>query len=131
MDQDFDIWNDLKKEIHNKNMDHVYFNQGDIWWISLWKNIKSESYWKGENFRRPVLIFKKLSKDTFIWIPLSSQKKIWTWFETYTLQEEENTALIYQIRMFHKNRLWTKIGQIDEMDFEKIKKSLARLLELS
>lgn len=129
IDNQFNKWNDLKKKIDNINLD-IYFNQGYIWRLSLWQNIKTESFWKWENFRRPVLVLKKLSSDTFIWIPLSTKKKVWTWFERYTLHWEENTALLYQIRMLHKNRLWKKIWQIDETDFYKIKKSLAKLLEL-
>jgi len=126
----FDNRNEVKKEIHNINSD-IYFSQWDIWWVSLWKNIKSESFWKWDNFRRPVLVLKKLSSDTFIAIPLSSKNKTGSWFERYTLHGEENTALLYQIKMLHKNRLWIKIWQLDDADFNKIKKSLAILLELS
>ena len=126
----FDKWNEQKKDI-NKKESEIYFNQWDIWWVDLWQNIKSESYWKWKNFRRPVLIFKKLSSDTFIAIPLSSQYKKWTWFERYTLHWKENTALLYQIRMLHKNRLRKKLWELNSDDFSEIKKSLAKLLELS
>ncbi len=129
--ENFDKWNDLKKKIDNKNMDNIYFKEWDIWWLSLWKNIKNEAYWKWENFMRPVLIFKKLSRDSFIWIPLSSKDKTWTWFQKYTLHWLENTALLYQIRMFNKNRLQRKIWELNSDDFDKIKESLAKLLELS
>lgn len=130
MEKDFDEWNERKKEI-DKFQSNIYFNQWDIWWCSLWKNIKSESFGKWENFRRPVLVLKKLSSDTFIGIPLSTKIKTWTWFCDCDLQWIKRTSLLYQIRMLHKNRLWTKIWQLDENDFSKIKKSLANLLELS
>jgi mRNA interferase MazF len=130
MDILFDNWNEKKKEI-NKIDSNIYFNQWEIWWVSLWKNIKNESFWKWENYRRPVLVLKKLSSESFIAIPLSTQKKIWTWFVTYDLHWVEYTALIYQIRMLHKNRLRKKLGQLDNFDYDKIKKSLANLLELS
>lgn len=125
----FDNWNEKKKQI-NKEDSKIYFNQWDIWWVSLWKNIKNESFWKWENFRRPVLIIKKLSSESFIAIPLSTQKKTWTWYVTYDLHWIEYTALIYQIRMLHKNRLWKKVWQLDNYDFNNIKKGLANLLEL-
>lgn len=130
MEKDFDKWNEKKKEI-DWFQSNIYFNQWDIWWCSLWKNIKSESFWKWDNFRRPVLVLKKLSSDTFIGIPLSTKIKNWTWFCDCDLQWIKRTALLYQIRMLHKNRLWIKIWQLDEKDFSKIKKSLADLLELS
>lgn len=124
----FDKWNELKKEIHNKNTDNIYFKESEIWWGSMWKNIKSESFWKWDSFRRPVLIFKKLSSDICIVIPLSSKNKTWTWFCDCDLQWIRRTALLYQIKMVHKNRFQRKIWELDELDFETIKKKLGKLL---
>ncbi|MDD2908028.1 MAG: hypothetical protein PHH98_05300, partial [Candidatus Gracilibacteria bacterium] len=89
----FDKWNELKKEIHNKNTDNIYFKESEIWWGSMGKNIKSESFGKGDSFRRPVLIFKKLSSDICIVIPLSSKNKTGTWFCDCDLQGIRRTAL--------------------------------------
>ena len=130
MEKDFDKWNEKKKDIDDI-VSKIYFNQWDIWWCSLWRNIKSESFGKWENFRRPILVLKKLSSDSCIAIPLSTKIKTWTWFTQYDLHGTKYTALLYQIRMIHKNRFWKKVGQLDEADFENIKKSLADLLELS
>jgi mRNA interferase MazF len=125
----FDNWNEEKKKIHNKKSE-IYFKQWDIWRISLWINIKSESNWKWENFRRPVLILKKLSSDSCIVVPLSSKIKIWSWFYQYNLHWIKETALLYQIRMIHKNRFQRKIWELDEKDFSEIKKRLKNLLNL-
>ncbi|MCK9272870.1 type II toxin-antitoxin system PemK/MazF family toxin [Candidatus Gracilibacteria bacterium] len=125
----FDNWNEEKKKIHNKKSE-IYFKQGDIWRISLGINIKSESNGKGENFRRPVLILKKLSSDSCIVVPLSSKIKIGSWFYQYNLHGIKETALLYQIRMIHKNRFQRKIGELDEKDFSEIKKRLKNLLNL-
>ena len=124
----FDRWNELKKEIHDKNTDNIYFKESEIWWTSIWKNIKSESFWKWDSFRRPVLIFKKLSSDICIVIPLSSKNKTWTWFCDCDFQWIRRTALLYQIKMIHKNRFQRKIWELDELDFETIKKKLGKLL---
>lgn len=130
MNEDFNKWNDLKQKIQFKNTKEIFFKESDIWWISLWQNIKSESNWKWNDFRRPVLVLKKLSSDTCIAIPLSTQEKNWTWFYTYNLHWEEYTALLYQIRMIHKNRFQRKIWELDEKDFSEIKKRLKNLLNL-
>ena len=129
MKKDFDKWNKAKKELENIESD-IFFNEWQIWWISLWINIKQESCWKWEKFRRPVLILKKLSSTTFIWIPLSSKVKSWTWFAEYRQGWENLTALLYQIRMFDNSRFQRKIWEIDEKDFENIKKRLKNLLNL-
>ena len=129
MENDFNKWNNLKKEIHKKSS-NIIFKEWDIWWCSLWKNIKSESFWKWEKFRRPILVFKKLSTDNCIVIPLSTKIKNWTWFCDYIQGWKNYTALLYQIRMVNKSRFDSKIWQIDELDFTKIKNRLKNLLNL-
>lgn len=130
MNKQFENWNKLKQIIDNKNTENIFFKEWDIWRISLWQNIKSESNWKWENFRRPILVLKKLSKDTCIIIPLSTKEKTWTWFYWYNLHWEKYTALLYQIRMINKNRFQRKIWELDEIDFSQIKKRLRSLLNI-
>ena len=129
MDKDFDKWNDLKKDIENNNK-KCLFNEWEIWWLSVWLNLRQESCWKWDSFRRPVLILKKLSSNTFIWIPLSSQYKTWTWFANYKQHWVDYTALLYQIKMFDICRFQRRIEQIDENDFKTIKNRLKNLLNL-
>ena len=129
MEKDFDLWNEKKKEIENYDK-KILFNEWEIWRTTIWLNIKQESCGKWENFRRPILVLKKLSSDTFIWIPLSSKIKTWTWFANYTQNWEDLTALLYQIRMFDNSRFQRRIWEIDETDFREIKKRLKLLLNL-
>jgi mRNA interferase MazF len=130
MEKDFDKWNERKKEIENFEESELYFNNWDIWWSTVWLNLKTESCWKWEEFRRPILILKKLSSEMFIAIPLSSKKKQWTWFCKYDLNWEINYVMLYQIKMLHKNRLQRKIWKIEHGNFEEIKKRLKLLLNL-
>lgn len=130
MKEIFNNWNELKQKIQEKDSKNIFFKEWDIWWSSLWQNIQTESNWKWENFRRPILVLKKLSSDSFICIPLSTKLKEGTWFYQYNLHWEKYTAILYQIKMIHKNRLRIKIWQIDEFDFIEIKKRLKYLLNL-
>ena len=129
MEKDFSKWNELKIKIENQEIDQ-FFKEWEIWWMTIWLNIKQESCWKWSSFRRPVLIIKKLSSKIFIWIPLSSQIKSWTWFATYEQNWIEATALLYQIRMFDIIRFQRRIGVMDDNDFKQIKKKLKNLLNL-
>ena len=129
MDKDFDKWNKLKKEIEKQEINQ-FFKEWEIWWVTVWLNLKQESCWKWDNFRRPVLIIKKLSSKTFIWIPLSSQIKSWTWFAKYKQNWIEATALLYQIKMFDNIRFQRRIWVMDDNDFMQIKKKLKNLLNL-
>lgn len=119
------------KKYLNNIESNIYFKEWDIWWISIWLNIKSESFWKWEHFRRPILVLKKLSSNSCIAIPLSTKIKKWTWFCSYNLHWVEYTALLYQIRMLDKNRFRKKVWQIDEKDFQEIKNRLKELMNLS
>ena len=130
MDQDYDNWNIKKKELSNKE-DKYFFKEGDIWWVSLGKNLGTESYGKGETFRRPVLIVKKLNSKSCIVIPLTSKEKIGSWFIDITFQGEIKIALLYQIRMMDVKRFQRRLGVLDESDFKRVKEKLKVLLELS
>ncbi len=127
--QEFEDWNNLKWKLQEKQTE-IYFKQWEIWWISLWQNIQTESFGKGESFRRPVLILKKLSEENCIVIPLSTKIKKWSWFYNYKFHWKEATALLYQIKMIHKNRLQRKLWKMETADFKEIKKKLSKLLNL-
>lgn len=129
MHKDFDTWNELKKTLEQLQ-NEIYFQEGDIWWCSMWVNIKDESNGKWSYFRRPILILKKLSESTCIALPLTSQEKVWSWFTSCILDNEKQTVLLYQIRMLHKNRFQRKLWYIDNVDMKIIKKKLSILLGL-
>ena len=40
------------------------FKEGEIWWCSIGLNVGDEEYGKGPFFQRPVLIFKKFTKNS-------------------------------------------------------------------
>ena len=130
MDQEYDDWNEIKKKLSQKE-EKFFFKEGDIWWISLGKNLGTESYGKGEIFRRPVLIIKKLNSNSCIVLPLSSKNKTGTWFLDITFQGEIKTVLLYQIRMINTKRFQRRLGVLDDNDFRKVKEKLKVLLELS
>lgn len=132
MQKDFDKWNEKKKNVDlSTDSDKIYFKEGQIWWCSFGLNIGSESYGKGENFRRPILVVKKLSSDLCIALPLTSKEKNGSWFLDITLQGEKRWVMLYQIKMLDKKRFYLKIGELDNKDFNRVKEKLESLLELS
>ena len=129
MEKDFDSWNKLKKQL-DKIESNNYIKEWDIFWCSIWLNIKSESLWKWEKFRRPVLVLKKLSYENYIIIPLSTKIKTWTWFKNYTIDWIEYTALLYQVKMMNIKRFYVRKSHMDYSNFLEIKKRLKQLLNL-
>ena len=90
--QKFDDWNKLKKNISKKSS--VYTKEGE--------NIGYEQNGKGDNFMRPILVYKKFGKDTIFAIPLSSKEK--------------------------NGRLFSKIGRIRSNDFQDLKNKFNELI---
>ncbi len=130
MDKDFDNWNQKKQELE-KRSEQFLFKTGDIWWCSVGLNVQSESCGKGKDYQRPVLIVKKLSRSSFIGVPLSTKEKVGTWFIDITVHGQNRTALLYQIRMFHTNRFQRRLASLDDGDLMAVKEKLKTLLELS
>ena len=130
MEKDFDAWNNIKKNLEN-NKKKFFFKEGEIWWMSVGVNIANESCGKGNIFRRPVLILRKLSGNSFIGLPLSSKEKIGSWFTGISINNQKRYVLLYQIRMFSTNRFESRLATLDDNDFKKVKQKLGQLLKLA
>ncbi len=120
MEKDFDKWNELKKKIDVRNS--VYVSERDIWFCSVGLNIGSEQSGKHELFERPVLVVKEVTSNTFIGIPLTSNRKKGSWY--VEIKSTDSSAIISQIKLFDTRRLARKIGVISIEEFEIIKKKL-------
>jgi mRNA-degrading endonuclease toxin of MazEF toxin-antitoxin module len=130
MKQKFDNWNNLKQIIENKNL--IPFKQGEIYFMSVGQNIGHEVYGKKELYLRPVLVYRKLSKQTFIGIPLSSKEKDGTYFFTFRYTKKTlSTALLNQIRVFDIKRAEYFDGNIKISDLAKLKNKLLNLLDIT
>jgi len=129
----YNRWNIKKQDIQfleRPEEEKLYFKEGDVWWCSIGINIGNESYGKGKNFRRPVLVLKKLSADLCITLSLSTVLKTGTWFSDAVLNNENISVMLYQIRVLSKKRFYIKIGEFSQEDFVKTKEQLKMLLEL-
>ncbi len=131
LEQKYNSWNETKKSLQkSEHFQHLYFKERDIWWCSLGLSIGGEAHGKGEAFRRPILILKKLSADLCIALPLSTQEKRGTWFTAITFLNQKRSVMLYQIRLLHKKRFQHKMGGLDHRQFMHIKEKLEILLEL-
>jgi len=128
MEDRFNIWNDIKKEINKKNK-IIYFHEREIWFISMWKNIWFEQDGKGEFFWRPVIVLKKFNNHVFYWIPLTSKNKNWKYYYNFNFKWVENNAIISQIRLYDSKRLLEKKWKVNKLDYKEIKKQIRELFE--
>lgn len=113
-------WIKLKEKLHNNKHKPPLFKEGEIWWCSLGENIGSEINGKSGLFSRPVLIFKKLSKSTFMGIPTSSQDRKGSWYVQITLGSNKSVVILSQARLLDYKRLSSKIGELDSVEMSKV-----------
>ena len=127
----FDKWNSVKKNIESKNPIFT-FKVREIYWLKVGQNIGYEVYGKGDEFLRPVLVFRKFSKESFLGIPLTSQIRadMFHFQFTPTNSTKENSAILSQIKLFSSKRIKSKMGKISSEDFKKLKYRLKKLLDL-
>ena len=128
--KNFDSWNAIKKEIH-KNKNRIHFRQGEIWFVSIGQNIGYEVYGKGENFLRPVVIFRKINKNTFLAIPLTSKIKEDRFHCIIDFKEKQNSAILSQVKTIDAKRLAYKTGNLDKNVFESLEKSFIEFYDLT
>lgn len=122
--KDFDSWNLKKKELHEKSTGRFYHVR-EIWWCSLGTNIGFEQDGKDTNFQRPVLVVKSFSKETCLFIPLTTSRKR----NKYRLSigqvaNKESFAILSQIKVVDTKRFTDKIYTLDKEIFELIRKSI-------
>jgi hypothetical protein len=126
--KDFEAWNVQKKlvdEIDNKKT----FHEREIWFIAIGENVGFEQNGKGEEFLRPVIVYKKFSKNVFLGIPLTKNLKEGKFYADFEFQEKRSNAILSQIRLFDSKRLKYMLGKMSVGDYGKIKEKLIELIQ--
>lgn len=124
----FDEQNEQKKKISEKEKLR-FCKEREVWWCSLGLNIEYEENGKGEIFRRPVLILKRLSKNTCLITPLTkSLQKHKFRIEIGYIDNYKASIILSQIKVIDTKRLSLKICMVDKNIFDKIKKAFKELL---
>lgn len=124
-------WHKIKIKIQlANNKDNLYFYEKDVWWASLGANIGHEEDGKNKMFERPILILKKFNKHLILIIPLSSKvkKDKFYYYKFISNGEKFVSAMICQIRLISSKRLIRKMGNINNQDFNEIKRRIKSFL---
>jgi len=130
MKKDFDKWNKLKQKLDCKENLSFIPSVWEVWYISIGINIWSESLWKGEFFKRPVLIIKKLW-NMFFCVSMTTKWKDNNIFYSKIDNKYFNKSsyiIKSQIKTIDKKRCIKKIWKLSNRDFYEIKKELREFL---
>jgi len=128
--KNFDDWNIVKQRTEQKQ--HIAnFKEREIFWANIGENIGFEQSGKGDDFMRPLLIFRKYSNKLFCGIPLSTTLREGTFFYSFEfLENKKSSALLVQAKTFDAKRLDRKIGMINKKDFEILELKMKNLMKL-
>ena len=138
--KDFDAWHMEKKQLNDSER-NIRFAEREIWWCKVGVNIGFEIDGKKE-FKRPVLILKKMSHDTFIGLPLTKKTKDTIkekglekfYFKLGEIKEKntdnikDDLVSLQQFRFFDKRRLIVRKYKMRENKFNELKEKLSELL---
>jgi len=132
MEKDFKKWHQEKEVLH-KDKERIFFHEREVWWSYLGVNIGFEQDGKGENFERPVVIFKKFNNEIFWAIPLTTKNKKGKYYQKIKLTTIDNlvikrTVILSQLRLVDAKRLNDKMGVADRVDFLEIKKAISSIV---
>jgi len=128
MKKDYDGWNKEKIKIDLKENNRS-FHEREVWFIKIGENVGFEQNGKGKQFLRPVIVYKKFSKNVFLGIPLTSTEKESRFYHTFVFKNKISTAMLSQIRLFDSKRLSYLVGRMSLGDFNKSKEKLIELLQ--
>lgn len=128
IDNEFSEWMVVKDKLHNVGA-ITKFSEGQIWWAALGRNVGVEINGKHDDYSRPVVIFKKLSHQSFLAIPLTSQPHSGTWYTEFDFRGRPEFAVLSQIRMMSVSRLYNRMGKLSNGDFKKIKAGFKKLIK--
>lgn len=129
MKKDFDKWNNKKTKVHQTE-NRVFFHEREAWWCRIGLNIGYEQDGKGDNFARPVIIFKKFNNEVCWIIPLSTKIKKGKFYTPIDLEDKtERVAIISQLRLIDAKRLYQKIGVLSAVNYKKIQDAIINLCQ--
>lgn len=128
MQKDFDKWNEVKKQTHDKP-DTFGVHEREIWWISFGVNIGVEIDGKNEYFDRPALVLRKFNRQMVWVLPTTQQARDERFHERFSFDDRVFFVALTQIRTVSTKRFLRKIGMMPKEDFERIKTRIIAFIQ--
>ena len=121
----FDTWNTQKQTIAKLNK-KILFEERDIVFIKMGKNIGFEQDGKGKEFLRPVLIYKKFNDDQFIGFAMTSKYHKQEKF--YYKLKEDSYVILSQIKTYSAKRIKYNSHKISSKQLKEIDEKFKKLV---
>ncbi|MEI6728464.1 MAG: type II toxin-antitoxin system PemK/MazF family toxin [bacterium] len=127
--KNFADWFELKPKIDQKLLS-IQFSQRDVWMVHLGTNIGFEIDGKNQEKLRPCIVYKKLSHQTALIIPLTSTLKNTNWYSKSFIKKQKGSYCLNQIRMIDVKRLKYRIERVTEQDFAKLAEDFMNFIQV-
>lgn len=134
-EKNYQNWHQLKSRLHNEPSENrLFFHEREIWYCHLGENIGYEQDGKGNDFLRPIIVYRKFNNEIFWGIPLTKavrqekHKGDKYYFSFSFLPDITSMAILSQVRLIDSKRLTRHIGIIEENDFRELNKKFKSLL---
>lgn len=128
-EKDFTKWHEQKSDLH-ENKIRLNFHERDVWFSSLGANIGFEQDGKGEQFGRPVIIFRKFNNIVFWAVPLTTRTKTGKYYMPVDLGDGiSRMAILSQLRLIDAKRIYQKIGIIDQKTHKELEERIIKLCQ--
>lgn len=127
MEKNFDEWNILKQKLDREHKNPT-FKEREIWWCSIGINVGHEENGKNRLFNRPVLVVRKFNRQIFLGVPLTTKIKENQFYHVIHFRDQNQSAMLSQIRTWESKRLTHKMGEITEEQFFQIKDKIRELI---
>ena len=123
----FNRWNSKKQSLDILKKS-ILFQERDILFISMGKNIGYEQDGKGEDFLRPVLVYKKFNKEQFLGFALTSKKKSGKFYQEISHNNRISYVILSQLKTYSAKRVKYRSGKIDTNHLKKVHKKFIDLV---
>ena len=131
MKDDFDQWNEIKKDLEISEIPPLLLpREREVWMCSVGKNLGFEQNGSGDNFSRPALIIKKFNNQMFWVVPLSSKQKPFDFYFNFTDPNNQKVSVILaQLRLVSIKRFRRVLYELPGNDFEAVRSRLAAFIQ--
>ena len=127
--KDYSRWHALKSDLNQRTRTNERFiKERQVWYCAIGANIGFEQDGKGDDFSRPLVIFKVFNRDIFLGIPLTSTLRFPPYYSPTFVHGREGAAILSQLRLFDRRRLIRYMGMVDQQSFATIQQNLKTLL---
>jgi hypothetical protein len=92
-------------------------------------NVGAEIDGKNELFERPVLIFRKVGREQFYGLPLTSKEKSGPFYRLVHYGDSTGNVCLSQLRVFSTKRLIRKIDVVREGEFLALQETMANFFK--